>query len=78
MSVPFALSLVPGFELLLFLLPIWIVCALAALGLGILGLRNARIPGGRGRDYAWVGVVLGGLTFLLVLAFLAFGFTIQI
>jgi hypothetical protein len=40
--------------------------------MGILGLRNTRKPGARGRDYAWVAIILGGGTILLVFALLAF------
>jgi hypothetical protein len=76
-SVPCAVLLVLttvfGIELLslLFLL-LWIGCALAALCMGVLGLRNTRKPGTRGRDHAWVAIILGGVTFLLILALLAF------
>jgi hypothetical protein len=74
-AIPFAAALnLPPFGMLLLpvvmLSPLWLACGLAALGMGILGLRNARKPGTPGRDQARIAILLGGLTFLSVLVFL--------
>jgi hypothetical protein len=56
-----------GVALPLFFL-LWICCALGALIAGTLGLLNARRLKSLRRDYAWVALIIGGLTFLMILA----------
>jgi len=57
-------------QTLFFLL--WIGCALGAVVAGTLGLLNARRVKSSRRDYLWVGLVIGCVTFLLILFGLLF------
>ena len=52
------------------LMPLWLGCGLGAVGMGILGVRNARKPGTPGAQQARIGIILGGLTVVFVLVFL--------
>jgi hypothetical protein len=63
-----ASAYIPYLELaqgLFFLL--WIGCALGAVVAGALGLLDARRAKSLRRDYLWVGLAIGCITFLLIL-----------